>query len=321
MNTSTENEAPKNQTDIAKPIVRKKRWPYSLIWIFPVLAAIVAGLYFRDYIATKGETITIEFLDASGMMVKETKLKYRGAEIGRVTGIHLSEDHKHAVVTAELEKRDGIFASKGAVFWVVRPEVSETGLQGLGTILTGPYISAIPGEDKEDKTEFIGMNEAPRPYEAGEKFVLTTVKLGHVQDGSAVYYKNIPVGSVQEIQLAKDADHVDVHIVVWTRYAELVRQNSKFWVASGLDFKGGLFSGAELKLGSMRALISGGINFATPEKNTGAIAKNGTHFAIDEDPKKDWDKWSPHLKVSPRGSDSEQAPAEMPGAHKEKEKE
>jgi paraquat-inducible protein B len=315
MNTVTEP-----QLNIAKPVVRKRHWPYPIIWVFPVLAAILAGLYFRDYIATKGETITIQFSDASGMLVKETKLKYRGAEIGRVTGIHLSDDHKHAIVTAELEKRDGIFASKGAVYWVVRPEVSETGLQGLGTILTGPYISAIPGEDKEEKKEFNGMSEAPRPYEPGERFVLTTPKLGHIQDGAAVYYKNIPVGSVQEIQLAKEADHVDVHIVVWTRYAELVRQNSKFWVASGFDFKGGLFSGAELKLDSMKALISGGINFATPEKNTGVQAKSGTHFAIDDDPKKEWEKWSPHLKVSPRGSDSEQAPTELPEARKEKEK-
>jgi paraquat-inducible protein B len=37
-----------------------------------------------------------------------------------------------------------------------------------------------------------------------------------------------------------------------------VRANSKFWPVSGFDVKGGIFSGLELQLRSLKALVSGG---------------------------------------------------------------
>jgi hypothetical protein len=50
-----------------------------------------------------------------------------------------------------------------------------------------------------------------------------------------------------------------------------VRANSKFWPVSGFDVKGGIFSGLELQLRSLKALVSGGIAFATPDKDMGPL--------------------------------------------------
>jgi paraquat-inducible protein B len=237
-----------------------------------------------------------------------------------VTAIELTEDHKHAIVHAQLLKREDSFATKGATFWIVRPEVSEAGLSGLGTLFSGPYINSLPGKDEETLNVFTGMSKPPRPYEEGEHFILTTPKLGHVQDGSSVYYKGVPVGSVQEVELANEADHLDVHVVVWSRYAALVRENSKFWVVSGFDFKGGLFSGAELRLDSLKTVVSGGIAFGTPEKEVKAQAKTGFHFVLEDSPQKDWEAWSPRISISPKSGDTASKPIELPTRKLERKK-
>lgn len=310
-----------NVAQVAAPVIRKRKWPYPLIWALPVLTALGAGLYFRDYLANKGPEVVIEFTDAGGLRAGETKLLYRGAEVGRVTEIELSDNHRKALVHAEFTKNEDVFATKGASFWIVRPEVSESGLSGLGTLFSGPYISALPGKDDEVITEAVGLSKAPKAYEEGEHFVLTTPRMGHVQEGSGVYYKGIQVGDVQSIELSTLADHLDVHIVVHRKFAPLVKMNSRFWVTSGFDFQAGLFSGAHLKLDSMKTLVGGGVGFATPDKDMGPDAKPGTHFALEDDPKKEWDLWSPKIAIGPHASSSESQnlkPVELPIVQREK---
>ena len=60
-------------------------------------------------------------------------------------------------------------------------------------------------------------------------------------------------------------------------YAPLVRMNSIFWNAGGINFHVGLFSGAKITAESAQTLISGGIDFATPPDFQKA-ATNGTVF-------------------------------------------
>jgi paraquat-inducible protein B len=285
---------------VAQAVLKKRLWPYPLIWAVPVLVAVAAGLYFKKYLDQEGPEIVIEFSDASGLNAGQTRLLYRGAEVGRVTAIDLSEDRKRSLVTARLQKREAIFATKGATFWIVRPDISQGTLSGMDTLMTGPYLHAVPGGGGETVTEFEGLRKAPLSYEEGTNFLLTSVRLGHVQEGSSVDYKGIPVGRVQTIELAKDASRVEIGILVWRRYAHLIRENSKFWLENGFDVKGGLFSGIHVALDSLQTLASGGIAFATPEKEVAGVAKEGSSFAIEDDPKSEWEKWSPKIHVVPR---------------------
>ena len=311
---STENTPPAPGTIVK----RKRKWPYPLIWSIPVISAICAGLYLRDYLANHGPEIVIVFPDATGLRAGEAKMLYRGAEVGSVTAIELSDNHKKALVHVQLDKQDSIFATKGADFWIVRPEVSESGFSGLGTLFSGPYIAATPGKGEEDIETADGLAHAPRPYEAGEAFTLTARKMGHVQEGSAVTYKGVQVGSVQKFSLSNEADHLNVEILVWTRYAPLVRENSKFWISSGFDVEGGIFSGVHMKLDSLKTLTSGGVAFASPaDKDLKGPAKRGSTFAIEEDPKREWELWSPKIAIVPRAAAvPEKEP--LPGPKKEK---
>jgi paraquat-inducible protein B len=95
---------------------------------------------------------------------------------------------------------------------------------------------------------------------------------------------------------------VDVYIFIRQRYAPLVKSNSQFWVVSGVDVKGGLLSGIQMKVESLRSLLAGGIGFATPEQNMGQQANNGSEFVLHDDPKKEWLEWSPKIPIGPDDS-------------------
>src|SRR5580658_7422685 len=85
-------EKPVEVRALPKPIMRKMRWPYLLVWIVPLLAAIAAGFYMYEYFQQRGREITITFFDGSGIKESESKVMHRGVEVGEVTGIELGAD-------------------------------------------------------------------------------------------------------------------------------------------------------------------------------------------------------------------------------------
>ena len=67
------------------------------------------------------------------------------------------------------------------------------------------------------------------------------------------------------------------------QYAHLVKENSRFWNASGIQVKGDL-SGFKFRTESLASIISGGIAFQTPEDvNDVSGVENFTEFPLYED--------------------------------------
>jgi paraquat-inducible protein B len=283
------------QSQPLQPVIRKRRWFYMLVWILPLLVGGLAFMYGADYLFLQGAQVVVEFGDATGLVPGQSHVAYRGSEIGRVTAVELSQDHKHALVTLKMRQNAAAFASKGASFWIVRPEFSQLGFHGLGTLMTGAYVQAAPGGGGLEVLRFEGLSRPPLPGHEGTDFVLTAAKLGHLQDESPVYYKGIQVGIVRQFELTADASQVHIQIVVWSPYARLVRDNSKFWTSGALDLSGGIFSGFHLAVDSLQSLATGAISFADPEINLGAEAKAGSHFVLEERPQKEWEHWSPSI--------------------------
>jgi paraquat-inducible protein B len=88
-----------------------------------------------------------------------------------------------------------------------------------------------------------------------------------------------------------------VHIL--RRYANLVRKGTKFWDVSGVDIRAGLFRGLEIDVASLKSLVSGGIEFATPNEPKDGPAKGGTAFPLHDKPKKEWLGWSLKTPIPP----------------------
>jgi paraquat-inducible protein B len=293
-----------NQPDgkhLPRPVIRQRQWPYLLVWLAPIAALIAAGFYYFDYRESHGPLITIHFKDASGLKPDETAMNHLGVPVGVVSGIQLSADQRQALVQVRLQRSQEDFARQGAEFWIVRPDFSVGNISGLSTLVSGPYVAATPGSG-EKASEFTGLDNPPAGPEDGLKITVRTSELEHLQPNSVVHFRGIDVGVVQSIQLSPDATGVDVQLLIRRNYAPLVRTNTQFWLESGADVKGGLLSGVEVKLDSLRALISGAVDFATPSP-AGEPVSDGATFPLRDEPDKNAKTWAPEISLSPNRSE------------------
>jgi paraquat-inducible protein B len=297
----------------AKPVVKKMRWPFPLVWVVPVFALAVVGYYFYDYLVGRGTQITITFAEGDGLKPGQTSLMHLGVPVGEVTDIRISPDQKQVLVSVRLKRSEPSYAKKGAMFWVVRPQISTESITGLSTVLSGPYIDSTPGGG-DAETEFTGLERPPVSMQDGLRIVLKAPHLANLPSDAPIYFRGVEVGVVQDVLLSRDAATVDVHALIRNRYSPLVKSNSQFWIVSGIAVKGGLFTGVQMKVESLRSIISGGIAFATPEKDTGDQAQNGSEFVLHEDAKKDWLDWAPRISIAPDDSGQEQSGLPLPRA-------
>src|SRR5512135_3326772 len=97
--------------------VSKKRTRLSLVWVIPIVAAVAGAWVAVTRILSQGPTITIVFKSAEGLEAGKTKISYNGVEIGTVTTIRLSDDHKHVITTAEMAPKTESFLRADTKFW------------------------------------------------------------------------------------------------------------------------------------------------------------------------------------------------------------
>jgi paraquat-inducible protein B len=281
--------------DLPRASLRKKRGIW-VIWAVPVIAALVAGGLILTNIREAGPLITIIFNDGNGLQANQTIIKYRGTRVGEVRSVQLTADLQQVVVQVRLQRSAAALAQAGSQFWIVRPEVSSGGLHGLETIVSGPYIQAQPGQGEPQK-RFIGSAEPPVDMNPGGRFevMVTTPQINTLSIGSPVYYRGVEVGSVSYFVLDDDARLIRIHLLIGTNFAPLVRLNSKFWNAGGINVRL-KFIGVDLSAENLKSLIIGGIAFATPD-GPGSPAPAGTLFTLFEKPNKEWLDWSPSIAI------------------------
>ena len=286
-----------------KPVVKRMRWPFPIIWIVPVIAAILAGYYLYKHHQEVGTEISIEFDDATGVTAEQTLLLVRGVPVGRVKRLDLAEDHQRAIVRVRLDTRYDYLARERTAFWIVRPQLSLASVSGLNALVTGPYLEARPGDG--NKTEhFKGVAQAPLIAQPGMKFVLHADRIGDVTINSPVTFRGIQVGVVQDIRLSNVADSANITIYIWKPYTVLVRSTTAFWSVKAADIKGSLFSGIKLDVESIRSIFTGSITFATPDKSIGRPAPEMGDFFLNESPRDEWLLWKPKISLTEEPSEA-----------------
>lgn len=265
------------------------------------------GLRFQlhpDYDSTfadKGREISLRFASGSGIS-KSTEIKYQGIKVGEVTGIELNREMNGVNVSARLAPSAKALARSGSQFWLVSPQLGLVGTRNLETLVTGSYISVIPGDGKP-QSEFIALDRPPRLTKPGRglNLVLTAPRRGSIKEGVRVFYRDIPVGAVFGVELSADARQTLVHINIEPRYRQLVHRGSRFWNSSGVSVNFGLFTGTTIRSKAVESLLEGGIAFATPEgKDMGPLAEPGEQFRLHSDVESSWLDWSPAIHVDRR---------------------
>jgi hypothetical protein len=76
---------------------------FSIIWLIPLLAALIGAWLAVKTIRETGPTITIVFRSAEGLVPGKTEIKYKDVTVGKVQRIQLSEDLEQVLVTARHE--------------------------------------------------------------------------------------------------------------------------------------------------------------------------------------------------------------------------
>ena len=83
----TESHSPEEQIPHAVVTRRKRR--FSLVWLIPVVAALIGGWLVVKALTDKGPEITIYFKSAESLEAGKTKVKYKDVEIGQVDRDHV----------------------------------------------------------------------------------------------------------------------------------------------------------------------------------------------------------------------------------------
>jgi len=284
-NASPEHAATPAPAPAQPEIHRRNRWLPSLIWLIPLLAALIGATQIIGWLTNKGPTITVSFATGEGLEAGKTRVKYKDVDIGSVESVTLGEDTNRVVARIQMAKEAGRFAVDDTRFWVVRPQVGATGITGLGTLLSGAFIGVAPGASEERRSSFKGLDEPPAvpPGLKGREYRLYAEALGSVSPGSPVYFRRVRVGQVASVTLDKSGQGIDMSVFVEQPYLGLVGLDTRWYHASGVDLRLDS-SGLKLNTQSLAALATGGIAFESPDgRKPAAPAPAGARFRLHED--------------------------------------
>ena len=267
----------------SEPVVQARKRQLSLIWLVPVVAALIGGWLIYKTLSEKGPEAVIIFKTAEGLEAGKTKIKFKDVEVGQVTELSLTEDLSQVSVKAQFVKGAEAYLTENTRFWVVRARVAAYGVSGLGTLLSGAYIDIDPGKPGKPELKFNGLEEPPifTTVDPGRVFTLKADRKGSIDIGAPVYYRQITVGKVIAYNLAPEGTSIFFKIFVNAPFHQYVHENTRFWNASGFDMKLDT-QGIRIQTESFVSLMVGGIAFdiLNNYESPGESAQEETIFTL-----------------------------------------
>lgn len=267
-----------------EPKPKSLRDMVSVIWLVPMVALVVAlGVGLQTYL-DRGPVIEILFENASGVTAGKTELRYRDVTVGVVEDIGFTDTLDKVVLGVRIDKDVKDYVDAKSEFWIVRPEVTTSGISGLDTVLSGVYIAGswdnTPGGFVNN---FDGRSDSPiaEPTEDIVRISLRTVGDGGLRENTPIVYKGIEVGRVGRARIEPDGSAVVASAFISAPHDRLITSSTRFWDSSGFSFRLGP-SGAEIDFNSVASLVSGGITFETVVSG-GDPLKEGDEFEVHPD--------------------------------------
>ncbi len=282
MTTPTEDAS--LSANAPRPDIKKRR-SISIVWIVPLVAVLIGGWLVYKAVTEKGPTIYITFRTAEGLVAGKTKVRFKDVEVGTVKSIVIPDDLQNVRLTVEMVKGAKPFLREGAKFWVVRARVAAGQVSGLGTLFSGAYIGMEPSTEGEPQREFKGLEVPPvvTADQDGFQFSLTANRLGSLNFGSPVYYRQIQAGQVMGYSLDPAGKSVTIKIFINAPYHNHVRVNTRFWETSGVNVDLSA-QGVRVNTESFVSMMIGGIAFGVPSHETpGDKAPENTRFILFDD--------------------------------------
>lgn len=260
-----------------------QRW--NIVWAVPILAVFIGGWMLWQNISSSGAEIQIRFETADGIIAGKTELKCRSVTVGKVTKVALAPDLQSVEIMCMMDDGTDHLLRKSTSFWVVRPRVSAADVSGLGTLLTGVYIELDPGTGETRSKKWKGLETPPATSKSvpGLRMTLATYDAGSLPVGAPIYYRGFEVGRIESRKLDAEGRRITYSAFIGEEHQMLVRNNTKFWNTSGIDFSAGV-DGFKLRTPSIQSMVAGGVAFALLEGDEpGPQALDGSVFDLHED--------------------------------------
>ena len=251
--------------------VPKKRTRLSVVWIIPIIAALLGGWIAVQKLLSEGPTIEISFASADGLEAGKTTVKYNGVDVGRIESLKVSADRQRILASVQMAPEAGEWLVDDTSFWVVRPRIAGGSITGLGTLLSGSYIGMAIGDGSERVRSFTALEVPPvvAANTPGRFFQLEAANLGSLDYGTPIFFRRIQVGQVASYRLEEDGRGLVVRIFVKAPYDRFIKPETRFWQASGLDFSLNA-DGLNVQTESLASLLIGGVAFDTPTESAEA---------------------------------------------------
>jgi paraquat-inducible protein B len=242
----------------------------SWIWSIPLVTLVIGGWLAWKTLNDRGPLITVTFQTAEGLAVNQSHVRHKEVDMGMVTKIALAPDLKHVIVTVRMNKEAEPLLTDKAQFWVVKPRFFAGNFEGLSTLFSGSYIDLLPsGEGGTPERSFTGLEDPPvlQSDVPGRTFLLNADRIGSLNLGSPIMYRDFVVGEVLGWDIGKMARNVTVHAFIREPFDKYVHDDSRFYSISGASLKFGA-NGLQLEVESLRAILFGGVGFTTPDSSS-----------------------------------------------------
>jgi paraquat-inducible protein B len=185
----------------------RRRWRPQLVWVIPLVAALVGASLLVQSWRSKGPRIQISFQSADGLQVGKTLVKYRSIVIGRVTDLKLSPGEDGVDVTVDLDRNAANAATESSHYWVQHPRLGLDREAHSDALLSGAYIGLEMEHSLKPQRSFVGLEEPPALAHgsAGRMVIPHAQTMGSLQPGAPVYFRQMRVGRVTQTALAPDS--------------------------------------------------------------------------------------------------------------------
>lgn len=220
------------------------------------------SLYANNKLAEQNVSFTLNY-KAGEQISADTRLLYRGVEIGAIHKTKIQGNKQQLQLGLLPEYRHILKAD--TQFYLVKPNLSISGASDTDALFGGAYITFNLGQG-EAKNQFTLYSQPPVKLASspGLQLSLTTEHASVATPGSAISYRGITIGQVDNVSLNKIDDEIKVNITIDEEHRDLLQSTSRFYNAGGVTISGGL-SDFVVKTESVDAILRGGISFYNPE--------------------------------------------------------
>ncbi len=221
------------QADVRPSPTAREQWTNIVrnYWWAIGGAIVVASVLVGSSAAQRGTRITIDFDKGHGIKSGDA-LRHLGIEVGIVELVQLQSDGSGIRLNVRLAAEGKHLAREGSQFWIERPQVSLSRVQGLDTMIGAKYVGMLPGPSGADADTIFQGRETPIWLEdTGDAELEIEFANGQgLEVGDSLRYRGIEIGEVMAIALDAELKSVRVHIQLNSAGTPVARVGSQFWI-------------------------------------------------------------------------------------------